>query len=80
MLMRSLFDFRFYSKCWGLKGFAFPLRVTPHSVGRCHVVTEGTAAVSGGGGVSRRMRWKSGNKYVVYFMVLNAVYTSSVTS
>ena len=52
--------------------FAFPSRVTPHSVGRCHVVTEGTAAVSGGGGVSRRMRWKAGNKYVVYFMVLNA--------
>ena len=40
-------------------GFAFPSRVTPHSVGRCHVVTEGTAAVSGGGGESRRMRWKA---------------------
>ena len=39
--------------------FAFPSRVTPHSVGRCHVVTEGTAAVSGGGGESRRMRWKA---------------------
>ena len=28
--------------------FRLPLSgVTPHSVGRCHVVTEGTAAVSG---------------------------------
>ena len=60
MLSNPLIDMKpiwFYSKCWGLKGFAFPLRVTPHSVGRCHVVTEGTAAVSEGGGAVRRMRW-----------------------
>ena len=36
----------FFCKNWGL--IWLPLtRVTPHGVGRCHEVTEGTAAVSG---------------------------------